>query len=140
MEMNNGILSIDLKELFRDEKFCKEAAQYAVFEKWLFHGIVELLIKDEVDWNDDESPSYCCASFGRSYFEEARVKVIEKISEIYHTQIKVLQKERDTINEYYQKYLSKSIVLEDDIRSLQYQLRQEKAKNAPQEEAVENIG
>lgn len=141
MKIKDGILSIDIQELFKDEEFCKEAAKNAVFERWLFYGITELIIKDEVDWQDGELPSWCAVSFGKSYFEEARTKIISHISEVFDTQIKILQKERDTTDKYYQKYLSESIRLERIICDLRQELREEKAKNEPKNtiEAEENI-
>jgi hypothetical protein len=129
MKVKDGILSIDIQELFKDEEFCKEAAKNLVFERWLFYGITELMIKDEVDWLDGGCPSWCAVSFGRSYFEEARTKIIQHISEVFGTQVKALQEERDTIDKYYKEYLSKSIDQERIIADLSQALRVERDKN-----------
>ena len=123
MKIENGEIKIDIEELVNKDEFLVEFAKHASFNKNLFNGIVQLLLTDEVQWDKDKSPWYTIVSFGRSYFEEARKLLISKADEAAQKQVEIYKKERDTIEEYYRKYLSKNVELENRVSELEYELR-----------------
>jgi hypothetical protein len=113
MELNDkGQVIINIDELLTSDEILKQCARHAVFVKEIFNGLAQLLIKDEVDFEDGNPPWYCTISFGQSYFEEIRIKLLENLSGMESTQITCLQHERDTYRKFYEEYLSKFIEIE----------------------------
>lgn len=126
MDISEGTIRIDVEELVSRDDFLTEAARHATFNRFLVKGIIQLMLTDEVQWDENEvdTPWWTSVSFGRSYFEEARALLIAKADEAAQKQVELYQKERDTFEKYYREYQSKSCDLESKVCDLQYALRE----------------
>lgn len=120
MELNeNGQIIIDVVDLIKSDAVMKQCARHAVFEKEIFNGLVQILIKDEADFEDGHAPWWCAVSFGKSYFEEARIKVLQNLGSMEITQIECLKREVENYKQLYAEYLSKSVNQQNYINSLE---------------------
>ena len=123
MKIEDGYIKIHFDDLLNAPGVLKECGKHASFNKYLFEGIVQLMLTDEVQWEPDESPWWTTMSFGKSYYEEARMKIFSRLDEAVQTQVKKFQKERDAFSEYYTKYQTKCIKMESTINELRNQIR-----------------
>lgn len=116
---DKGNLVVSIEELIESEEVLKACAKHAVFNRYLLTGIVEMMLRDEADWNGEEdTPWSCFVSFGRSYIEEARQKLIAHADEAAQTAVRKLTEERDTYKRYYEEEGSKLSSAEAAIRNL----------------------
>ena len=128
MDIKDGIIKIYIDDIIKNDLFLVEFAKHAAFNRTLFDGITQLIIKDEVQWDpeDKDIPWSVSVSFGRSYFEKARLCILERLDEISKTQINLYKNERNTYEKYYNEYLTKCAKLENEISRLKEDLYQAK--------------
>ena len=103
MKVKGGQLIIEIEDIIQDADVVKACAKYAVFNKTLVFGIVELLLKDKIKWPGDKEdlPWYVISGFGRSYSAETRDLLISHAEKITQKANELLKKERD---KYEKKY------------------------------------
>ena len=118
----DGWIELDPEALINNEAVLLRLAQNASFSKWLIHGLTELLLRDEVDWDDGDVPWRTIVSFGRSQWEEARAKLIAKADEAAQIQVEKYKGERDTFERYYNEGNEKRWRLEKYTRWMEGRL------------------
>jgi len=123
MKIDDGYIKIHFDDLLNAPGVLEECGKHASFRKNLFEGITQLMLTDEVQWAPDESPWWVTVSFGRSDFEEARMKILSRLDEAAQTQLKKFRDERDTFSKYYDEYQTKCIQRENTIHELRNQIR-----------------
>lgn len=123
MKVEDGYIKVHIDDLLQDEEILKACAKHATFDRYLIDGLVKVMLTDEAAWEEDESPWYTVISFGRSYFEEARMKILKSVDEMAHTQVERFQKERDTYSRLYDGYQTKCIHMEQTVSELKNQIR-----------------
>lgn len=128
MKLEDGYIKIHISDLLMEPGVLEECAKHATFDKILIEGLVQVMLTDEAQWELDENPWWTVVSYGKSMFEDARMKLIEHIDQAAITQIKALQKERDTYSKYYDEYQTKCIELEQTVWDLKYKVRRLKGE------------
>lgn len=76
-EVKDGKLSIRVEDLLRDETVLATITKYALFDEIVLHGLAEVFVHGQIDWNDGGLPWYICSSSFRANFERARRKLCE---------------------------------------------------------------
>ena len=124
MKIEDGYIKIHIDDdLINAPGILEACAKHATFNRYLINGLIQVMLTDEAEWDPDDGPWWTTVSFGRSYFEEARMKLINHIDQAAQTQVEKFQKERDVFEKYYHEYLSKSIYQQNTIVELRNQIR-----------------
>ena len=123
MQIEDGYIKIHIDDLIKAPGILEACAKHATFDSYLIDGLVQVMLTDEAEWDHDDEPWSTIVSFGRSYFEEARMKLIAHIDQAAKTQVEKFQDERDTFERYYHEYQLKSIQLQQANTELRNQIR-----------------
>ena len=70
--IKDGVLSVYVDDLIRDETVLRTVAKYALFEEMTLNAMAQVFVNGQIDWNDGDLPWYRISGSFNAAFEQTR--------------------------------------------------------------------